>query len=102
MSPATERFRTFTGWPVAFMRASAYRLTKAVQPEQTIGLFIAIESPTATRDQGVGVGTDVSVADVKAVAQPLSKAIMKKNARNIDPIDFFITSYPYDFIEQDA
>jgi hypothetical protein len=53
----------------------------------------------------VSVGTDVSVAGetgVKAVAQPLNKTIMKINARNIDPIDIFITSSPYDFIEQDA
>jgi hypothetical protein len=55
-----------------------------------------------TRDQGVGVGTDVSVAGLKAVAQPLNKTMMKKNASGIDPIDFFIASSPYDFIAQDG
>jgi hypothetical protein len=64
-----------------------------------------MESPTTTRDQGVSVGTDVSVAGetgVKASVQPLNKTNGKINARKIDPIDFFITSSPYDFIVQDA
>jgi hypothetical protein len=63
-----ERFRTFTGWPVALKMAAAFRSTKPVQPGQSIGLLNGIELPTATRDQGagsegvkVGVGVDVDV-----------------------------------------
>jgi hypothetical protein len=61
-----------------------------------------MESPTTTRDQGVSVGTEVSAAvdtGVKAVAQPLNKTNGKINARKIDPTYLFITSSPYDFID---
>jgi hypothetical protein len=50
----------------------------------------------------VSVGTDVSVAGVKAEAQPLNKTMMKKNASGIVPIDFFIASSPYAFIAHDG
>jgi hypothetical protein len=48
---------------------------------------------------------DVSAASgtgVEAGAQPLNKTVRNTNAMKTDPIDFFITSSPYDFIVQDA
>jgi hypothetical protein len=48
---------------------------------------------------------DVSVAGgtgVEEGAQPLNKTVRKTRARKTDPIDFFITSSPFDFIMQDA
>jgi hypothetical protein len=76
-----------------------------VQPGQAIGLLYAIESPTTTRDQGVGDGMEVSVAggtSVEAGVQPLNRTVSKTNARKTDPIDFSITSSPNGFIVQDA
>jgi hypothetical protein len=48
---------------------------------------------------------DVSVAggtDVVAGAQPLNRTARKANARKTDPINFFITSSPFDLIAQDC
>jgi hypothetical protein len=92
-----ERFLTFTGWPVASKMVSAYRSTKPVQPGQTIELLTAIESPTTTRDQGVGDGMDVSVAGetgVEAGAQPLNRTARKASATRLDLIDSLIEPSP--------
>ena len=44
----------------------------------------------------VGKGVDVGGTGVEAGAHPLDKTGRNTNARNIDPIDFFMSQSPFD------
>jgi len=46
----------------------------------------------------VGKGADVGGVGIDAGAHPLTKTVIKANARNFDPIDFFMTFSPFDLI----
>jgi hypothetical protein len=90
---------------VASKMAFAYRSTKPLQPGQTIELLTAIESPTTTRDQGVGGGLAVSVAigtGVDAGAQPHNRTAREANARIPDLVDSLIERSPQNRNLQDA